>query len=164
MIDIKKEIQKDRRAFIKNVLSGTIAGSLLMVIPAGAALDQDLPEQLSGIRGDDSPFTSKKFAFVVDVTACIGCGSCCVADKNEYNVPDGNYRTWVERYVIDDHDDVFVDSPNGGLDGYTKPRTDIPYPVRDTFSFLSFATCAKSHPVFRCVLLGQHIRQKMDLF
>ena len=132
-IEIKKEIQKDRRAFIKNVLSGTIAGSLLMVIPAGAALDQDLPEQISGIRGDDSPFTKKKFAFVVDVTACIGCGSCCVADKNEYNVPDGNYRTWVERYVIDDHDEVFVDSPNGGLDGYTKPRTDIPNPVRDTF-------------------------------
>ena len=133
MIDIKKEIQKDRRAFIKNVLSGTIAGSLLMVIPAGAALDQRLPEQLPNMRGDDSPFTEKKFAFIVDVTACIGCGSCCVADKNEYNVPDGNYRTWVERYVIDDHDEVFVDSPNGGLDGYTKARTDIPHPVRDTF-------------------------------
>lgn len=133
MIDIQKEIQKDRRAFIKNVLSGTIAGSLLMVIPAGAALDQSLPEQLPGVRGDDSPFLEKKFAFVVDVTACIGCGSCCVADKNEYNVPDGNYRTWVERYIIDDHDEVFVDSPNGGLNGYTEDRTDIPYPVRDTF-------------------------------
>ncbi|MBW2328433.1 MAG: 4Fe-4S dicluster domain-containing protein, partial [Deltaproteobacteria bacterium] len=33
---IQKEMSRDRRAFIKNVLSGTIAGSLLLVIPAGA--------------------------------------------------------------------------------------------------------------------------------
>ena len=33
MVDIEKEIRKDRRKFIKNVLSGTIAGSLLLVIP-----------------------------------------------------------------------------------------------------------------------------------
>ena len=127
---IKSEIRKDRRAFIKNVLGGTIAGSLLLVIPAGA---MELPEQILGMRAEKGVFTKRKFAFVVDITRCIGCGSCCVADKNEYQVPDGAYRTWVERYIIDDHDNVFVDSPNGGLDGYTKPRTDIPNPVRDTF-------------------------------
>lgn len=132
MIDIKEEIQKDRRAFIKKVLGGTIAGSLLLVIPAGSNAVR-VPEQLPGMRDEDSVFTKSKFVFIVDVTACIGCGSCCVADKNEYNVPDGNYRTWVERYIIDDHDGVYVDSPNGGLDGYTEPRTDIPFPVRDTF-------------------------------
>ena len=129
--EIKQEINKDRRAFIKKVLGGTIAGSLLMVIPAGS---MEFPEQISGMKDETGTFiTKKKFAFIVDITRCIGCGSCCVADKNEYQVPEGNYRTWVERYIIDDHDNVFVDSPNGGLDGYTKAREDLTNPVRDTF-------------------------------
>ncbi|MEN8190402.1 MAG: 4Fe-4S dicluster domain-containing protein, partial [Thermodesulfobacteriota bacterium] len=126
MEDIKQEIDHDRRGFIKKVLAGTIGGSLLMVIPATA---DDIAEQIPGMRAEDTVFSKKQFVFIVDITRCIGCGSCCVADKNEYKVPDGNYRTWVERYIIDDHDNVYVDSPNGGLDGYTKPRTDIPQPV-----------------------------------
>jgi len=130
MDQIKSEIDKDRRAFIKKVLNGTIAGSLLLVVPAGA---WDISEQIPGMREEEDFFTQKKFAFVVDVTRCIGCGSCCVADKREYNVPDGNYRTWVERYIIDDHDTVYVDAPDGGLNGYTESRTDIQHPVRDTF-------------------------------
>ncbi|HHD64554.1 MAG TPA: 4Fe-4S dicluster domain-containing protein, partial [Desulfobulbaceae bacterium] len=128
MKSIEKEISLDRRAFIKKVLGGTIAGSLLLVIPAGAMELEHIPEQIPGMRKEIGPFiTGKKFAFIVDITRCIGCGSCCVADKNEYQVPDGNYRTWVERYVIDDKDNVYVDSPNGGLDGYQKPRKDLPY-------------------------------------
>jgi len=132
MKDIQAEINKDRRAFVKKVLKGTIAGSLFLVIPAGA---MDLPEQITGMLEEDGPFiTKKKFAFIVDITRCIGCGSCCVADKNEYKVPDGNYRTWVERYVIDDEDNVYVDSPNGGLDGYQVPRSDVAQDtIRDTF-------------------------------
>lgn len=129
--EVQREIKKDRRAFIKNVLNGTIAGSLLLVIPAGA---MDFTPQIPGMDEESGTFvTKKKFAFIVDITRCIGCGSCCVADKNEYQVPDGNYRTWVERYIIDDHDNVYVDAPNGGLDGYTKDRDDLPNPVRDTF-------------------------------
>ncbi len=130
MNDIRKEIEQDRRGFIKKVLGGTIAGSLLLVIPATA---ERVLEEIPGMRDEKSVFTRRQFAFIVDITACIGCGSCCVADKAEYNVPDHNYRTWVERYIIDDHDNVYVDSPNGGLDGYTKAREGLPYPTRDTF-------------------------------
>ncbi len=129
---IKEQIKQDRRAFIKKVINGTIGGSLLLVIPAGAI--ESVPEQIPGMRSEDGPFIKgKKFAFVVDITRCIGCGSCCVADKNEFKVPDGMYRTWVERYIIDDEDNVYVDSPDGGLKGYHQPRTDISNPVRDTF-------------------------------
>lgn len=131
MENIHEEISRDRRAFIKNVLRGSISGSLLLVIQAGA---MDVPEQIPGMRTETGPFVAKrKFAFIVDITRCIGCGSCCVADKAEYDVPDHNYRTWVERYVIDDHDNVYVDSPNGGLDGYQKEREDLKHPTRDTF-------------------------------
>jgi tetrathionate reductase subunit B len=128
---IEREINQDRRGFIKKVLGGAIGGSLLLVIPAGFGM---VTRQLGGTRED--PATDgegARYAFVVDVSGCIGCGSCCVADKAEYQVPDGNYRTWVERYLIDDQDNVFVDSPDGGLAGFTTPRSDVSNPVRDTF-------------------------------
>ena len=74
---IEKEMSRDRRAFIKNVLRGSIAGSLLLVIPAGAMDLADIPEQIPGMRKDTGTFISKrKFAFIVDITRCIGCGSC----------------------------------------------------------------------------------------
>ena len=130
MVDIEKEIRKDRRKFIKNVLSGTIAGSLLLVIPLRAT---EYTEQILGMKDDDNTFTDKNFVFIVDITVCIGCGSCCIADKAEYKVPDGYYRTWVERYIVDIHDGVYVDSPDGGLGGYTKAREGLPHPIRDTF-------------------------------
>jgi Fe-S-cluster-containing dehydrogenase component len=127
----------DRRQFIKKVLKGTIGGSLLLVIPAGAGNLEgpglDVPEQIKGIRNRPWEVEKQNFAFIVDITRCIGCGSCCVADKAEYNVPDGHYRTWVERYLKDFDDVVYVDSPHGGLDGYQKPRTDIEKKIRDTF-------------------------------
>jgi len=130
MLDIEKQIQQDRRGFIKKVLGGTIAGSLLLVIPVAA---RQYVEQIPGMLEEESVFTGKRFAFIVDITACIGCGSCCIADKAEYNVPDGHYRTWVERYIIDDEDSVYVDCPEGGLGGYTEPRKGLPHQTRDTF-------------------------------
>jgi len=126
------KLDKKRRNFIKKVLEGTIAGSLLMVLPLGAR-DLKVPEQIPGIGDQEYDFAVRNFAFIVDITRCIGCGSCCVADKREYNVPDGQYRTWVERYLKDFDDNVYVDSPNGGLNGYQEPRTDIDVKVRDTF-------------------------------
>ena len=82
---IKQAIKRDRRAFIKNVLGGTIAGSLLLVIPMPVAT-RPFIEEIPGMKDDTDVFSKKRFAFIVDVTACIGCGSCCVADKTEYNV------------------------------------------------------------------------------
>jgi len=127
---IKDEINLDRRAFLKKMLAGAIGGSLLLVLPMGirgqASDDETEAEGDLFLQG-------KRFVFIVDVTRCIGCGACCVADKSEYQVPDGFYRTWVERFVIDDQDNVFVDSPRGGLNGFTTPRSNLEHPVRDTF-------------------------------
>ena len=132
MDDIKSELNKDRRQFIKKVLKGTLSGSLLLVIPAGADILK-IPEQIGGIRDKNWDMFKQNFAFIVDITVCIGCGSCVVADKREYNVPDGYYRTWVERYLKDFDDEVYVDSPDGGLEGYQAPRKDLDKPIRDTF-------------------------------
>lgn len=128
--DMHKEITRDRRAFIKNVLGGTIAGSLLLVIPARAG---HLIQEFRGMGAGAAVSARRQFAFVVDITACTGCGSCCIADKAEYRVPDGRYRTWVERYVVDDRDIVYIDAQNGGLDGLPRSGQALPHPARDTF-------------------------------
>ncbi|MBI2832988.1 MAG: 4Fe-4S dicluster domain-containing protein [Acidobacteria bacterium] len=54
----------------------------------------------------------------VDVAKCIGCGRCVEACKIENDVPPTYFRTWVERYVVQDDGPTLVESPNGGLDGF----------------------------------------------
>lgn len=64
--------------------------------------------------------TKHWWAMIIDVDKCIGCGNCVRACEAENEVPEGFFRTWVERYHIDDwHSDrPEVDSPNGGHDGF----------------------------------------------
>ena len=71
-----------KRSFLKKVLNGTIAGSLYLVYPMGGQ-SFETPEQIPGIRNQDYDIQNQEFAFIVDITRCIGCGSCCVADKRE---------------------------------------------------------------------------------
>jgi len=56
----------------------------------------------------------------IQIDKCIGCGKCVDACKTENNVLREPYffRTWVERYVIDNDGEVTVDSPGGGIDGF----------------------------------------------
>ena len=67
--------------------------------------------------------------FIVDITKCIGCGKCVKACKLENDVllePEYN-RTWVERYTITETEEVFVDSPNAGIDGFTAEYVNLKY-------------------------------------
>jgi Fe-S-cluster-containing dehydrogenase component len=159
---------QEKRDFLKKVLNGTIAGSLYLVMPMAALTmgtgdtPQDpkgpdiskLPEQVPGIRGKAYNILEQEFAFVVDITRCIGCGACCVADQQEYNVPEGNYRTWVERYVKGFSDQVYVDAPNGGLDGYQTPRSDIDEWIRDTFFVPKLCNMCKEAPCVQVCPVG----------
>jgi len=69
----------------------------------------------------------------VDVERCIGCARCVVACKTENDVPEEPhyFNTWIERYVIRQDGEVEVESPNGGIDGFS-PIED-PATVRRTF-------------------------------
>ncbi|MBI2930366.1 MAG: 4Fe-4S dicluster domain-containing protein [Planctomycetes bacterium] len=59
-----------------------------------------------------------EWVYLIDISKCIGCGSCVRACERENNVPPHYFRTWVERYRITDSEHPLVDSPNGGRDGF----------------------------------------------
>lgn len=121
-------MDKGRRKFLGYLLKGA-EGSLYWLLP----MPVKVPLQLPGILRDEKyDPEAHKYVFLVDINRCIGCGSCCVADKREYRVPDGQYRTWVERYIIAEDGEVYVDSPKGALEGYPEPR-EIGKPIRDAF-------------------------------
>ena len=65
------------------------------------------------------------YAYLIDTTKCIGCGMCVQACKRENAVPDGFFRTWVERYRIGEGGRVEVDSPNGALNGFQPTTVDF---------------------------------------
>ena len=56
---------------------------------------------------------------LIDIPKCIGCGSCVRACTTENDVPEGYFRTWIERYhVADLRLSTHVDSPDGGKQGF----------------------------------------------
>src|ERR1019366_7212992 len=46
--------------------------------------------------------TEHWWAMIIDIEKCIGCGNCVRACSEENGVPEGYFRTWVERYYIPD--------------------------------------------------------------
>ena len=70
-------------------------GKLLLIASAGATFEQ--------ITGAEPPPDAYRMAdhwwgMVIDIDKCIGCGNCVRACATENDVPDGHFRTWVERY------------------------------------------------------------------
>jgi tetrathionate reductase subunit B len=49
------------------------------------------------------------WGYAVDIRLCIGCGNCMRACRIENGVPDGFYRTWVERYRVGTDGSTYVD-------------------------------------------------------
>lgn len=119
---MKQEV--DRRAFLRAL--GLAAPVLLGVVK--------VPEGLLGqelIEGAERE--ALLYAMGVDVAKCIGCARCAVACKTENDVPaeEHFFNTWIERYLIQDNEEVLVDSPNGGIDGF--PPLDPPGETLRTF-------------------------------
>ena len=105
-------MKENRREFLKKsgklLKGGLLLYAAELLIPRAVCTD-------TGIRYD---WEKHLYGFVVDTYKCIGCGRCVRACKEENNVPDGFYRTWVERYIITEHEEVLVDSPKGALGGF----------------------------------------------
>ena len=112
----------DRRTFL-------LSTGKLLVLSASASVAW---EAIVAGRPETAPnyaATDHWWGMVIDIEACIGCGNCVRACKEENDVPrePQYFRTWVERYRVrpDDLEHPVVDSPNGGYDGFpTKDPVD----------------------------------------
>lgn len=92
----------------------------LVLLPAAALAWENI---LAGTPETASNFhtTEHWWGMLVDIEKCIGCGSCVRACQKENNVPEGFYRTWIERYRIREvngMETLEVDSPDGGMNGF----------------------------------------------
>ncbi len=106
--------------------------SLCATASAGvASMGTAVGEEFMPVRPEDDPGFAHYWSMAIDIDKCIGCGRCVAACRAENDVPEGSYRTWVERYVITNDGQVQVDSPDGGEFGFDE-RYD-PADVRRAF-------------------------------
>ena len=138
----------------------------LMEFPCSALLLSvcGLQEAEANAEGADEAIKKSLYGMGIQVDKCIGCGSCVAACKAENDVPEEPFyfRTWVERYVIHDDGRVDVDSPEGGIHGFTHDRRTEPVSCAPSSSPNS-AINATTLPAYRSARSGPHSRLKMAL-
>ena len=109
-----KRIKTSRRNFLKKsaALAGTILASSAAQPLNAILFATNQPEEKS------KPW----YGVGIDIEKCIGCGKCAKACKIENDVPQEPFffRTWVEQYTIKNNGELKVESPNGGIDGFTQ--------------------------------------------
>lgn len=116
----KNKPTQDRRDFLKSVAK---------IVPSGLILIGSVGSGKLLFGQDEETYNSEQhnYAMGVDIHKCIGCGRCAAACKKENKVPvePHYFRTWVERYIIPSEGETYVDSPNGGIDGFPDLKEDI---------------------------------------
>lgn len=106
------EVDVTRRMVLKQGLKLLVLGA---AVEGQAAAPEVAPEAATGYSPRDH-----LWAMTIDVDRCIGCGNCVRACEVENGVPEGYFRTWVERYEIRgaDYEHPHVTSPEGGKNGF----------------------------------------------
>jgi len=120
--EVKAADGMDRRDLLK---SGVAVGCGAVLMTAGVAGGETAAAAPGAGPGADYNWEEHRYAFLVDISKCIGCGSCVRACSAENNVPTRNFRTWVERYLISHDHGSYIDSPNGGMDGFGPVETSV---------------------------------------
>jgi tetrathionate reductase subunit B len=97
-----------------------LAAAGKFIILSGAACEA--LENASGAAAAGSKYSRAEhwWAMTIDIDKCIGSGNCVRACAAENDVPEGFFRTWVERYAVqgEDMEHPQVESPDGGLHGF----------------------------------------------
>ncbi len=115
----KPDRAASRREFLRNLLAGSCAA-----VVAGAC--NAFHTNAGANEGDVYNAKDHYYGMGIQVDKCIGCGRCAAACKAENNVllQPFFFRTWVERYVINNDGEVQVDSPDGGIHGFPDPESE----------------------------------------
>ena len=103
-----------RREFLKQTATSGCGAALTWL-----AVGLILPESASASEESSAyDWTKHRWVYLIDTRKCIGCGSCVRACRRENDVPEGRYRTWIERYSIPLDGETHIDSPHGGEFGF----------------------------------------------
>ncbi len=97
----------------------TGAGKFLILTSAAARGMESLADTSTAAPAAYRP-DEHWWGMVIDPAKCIGCGNCVRACAEENNVPEGYFRTWIERYEVEpgDYEHPKVESPDGGKQGF----------------------------------------------
>ena len=115
---MNKGLSLERRDFLKKVAAGSISATVLLVYRQYANASDSIPDEVPSALSKLANAPEKHdWAYIIQVDKCIGSGDCVRACSKENDVPEGMFRTWVERFIRTD-DGVYVDSPNGGINGF----------------------------------------------
>lgn len=116
-MEIETTKNKTRRDFIK--AAGLLAGGVLFST-LFKPYKSEAKEYIEALGSE------VWYGIGIDIEKCIGCGRCANACKIENDVPREPfyYRNWVEQYTISKDGEVKVESPNGGIDGFTQSVPD----------------------------------------
>jgi Fe-S-cluster-containing dehydrogenase component len=105
-----------------------IGGKLLVLASVGATLEQIVGAEPAT---DAYKMADHWWGMLIDIDKCIGCGNCVRACSKENNVPEGYFRTWIERYQVEEDKQPRVDSPKGGIEGF--PPLPVPMDIKAFF-------------------------------
>ncbi len=122
-----------RRDFIETGMKGMVGGLIIYTGVPSAMQNILTSNSVPKVKAAGYVNNDHYWRFVVDITKCIGCGKCIKACKLENDVPmepEFN-RTWIERYVITTNEEIFVDSPDGGINGFTAKHINLKYQSLD---------------------------------
>lgn len=114
-----------RREFLRNAALASGGCAVVLLLGPGRAGRAAPGGPEGGSPLGEYDWEQHRYAYLMDTVACIGCGMCVKACKAENLVPDGFFRTWIERYEISEDGVAQVDAPNGGLNGFEENVTPV---------------------------------------
>jgi len=92
---------------------------VLLLLPAAAAAWESVKAGTPELAPNYN-INEHWWGMLLDITKCIGCGSCVRACAAENDVPEGYFRTWIEAYHREDWhiETPVVSSRDGGKNGF----------------------------------------------